>query len=130
MKSLWARIPGWVKVGSALTLGFVLVLVAMGVYSALSGPAAPPKGPSEDEIRADVAAICRNQVSRSLKAPSTAKFRDSRVQAVGTGVGLAYRITGSVDAENSFGAMIRNTYECESERTESGALVTKLVRLG
>lgn len=66
---------------------------------------------------------CEDQVSASLKSPSTAKF-DSEVLKTGD----EYVVHGFVDAENSFGAMLRMEYRCAIgvSGTEVAANVTML----
>lgn len=51
--------------------------------------------------------MARNFVKRDLKAPSTASFTGSRVE---TGKDCTFRVSGAVDAQNSFGAMLRTEY--------------------
>lgn len=53
--------------------------------------------------------ICEDWVKDRLKAPSSAKFTDGAE----SGGGGKYTISGSVDAQNSFGAMIRSTWTCD-----------------
>lgn len=57
---------------------------------------------------------CERFVSEQLKAPSTAEFSgfDTQISDLGNG---RYVVRGYVDAENSFGAMIRNDYLCRVE---------------
>jgi hypothetical protein len=57
---------------------------------------------------------CERFVSDQLKAPSTAEFSgfDTKISDLGNG---RYVVRGYVDAENSFGAMIRNDYLCRVE---------------
>lgn len=63
---------------------------------------------------------CREFVSNSLKAPSTAKFQDyNDFYASPNGPGY-YRVEGYVDSQNSFGAMIRTNFACELKRSDSG----------
>lgn len=50
---------------------------------------------------------CKEFVKDRLKAPSTADFAVSH-----TGVGPQYHVSGTVDAENSFGAKIRSDFTC------------------
>jgi hypothetical protein len=103
-------------------LGIVAaVVVAFLVYSAT-------RDTSGDEARdrpvlAQIS--CENAVKRSLKAPSTAKFVGTK--AVGSGT--TFRVTGEVDAENSFGAALRNTFEC-SVVFEGGTATATVTRLG
>lgn len=51
---------------------------------------------------------CQSAVEKQLKAPSTAKFE---LSADGPDAG-PWTITGTVDAENSFGASLRLSFEC------------------
>lgn len=55
--------------------------------------------------------VCERAVKEQLKAPSTAKFSGSYATAKSGG---GYRVEGNVDSQNSFGAMIRARYVCES----------------
>ena len=50
------------------------------------------------------------EVKRLLKTPSVAQFPRTGVQYAKTGT-MTWRIQGSVDTQNSFGAMIRETYQ-------------------
>lgn len=54
---------------------------------------------------------CEDHVKDNLKAPSTAKF-DLTSKSTGGGT---FEVTGTVDSENSFGAMIRNNVTCSVE---------------
>jgi hypothetical protein len=65
---------------------------------------------------------CNKAVSYKLKAPSTAEFgsyTDSDVIPFDTvtnkdgSMSKTFIVSGTVDAQNSFGAMIRNTYTCK-----------------
>lgn len=72
------------------------------------------------------ATFCETEgVRQRLKAPSTARFvteeqRISTTQALGI-----VRIVGAVDAQNGFGAMIRNRYACEVTRSGSSWTLNK-----
>lgn len=82
----------------ALFVGFVACTTAGG------------SDPSFDREAEGVGAInaCEDWVRDQLKAPATAEFGDST--ATGSG---PWTVTGTVDAENSFGAMLRQTWSCE-----------------
>jgi hypothetical protein len=61
-------------------------------------------------------------IERDLKAPSTAKFADygygddpADVSSIG---GETYRVKIWVDAQNSFGAMLRNKYQLDLKKKE------------
>jgi hypothetical protein len=67
----------------------------------------------ESRCLVEAAVLCEMLVERSLVAPSTAKFpangtRDTK--SAGNGI---YITNSYVDAQNSFGAMIRNNYYCK-----------------
>ena len=51
-------------------------------------------------------ALCREAVLDRLKAPGTAKF--TRMLPSGR-----YKLTGEVDAHNSYGGLLRSTFACE-----------------
>lgn len=59
----------------------------------------------------DAIAACRSFVQDRLKAPSTAKFPVSPL-AVRVAGPATWDIRGYVDAQNAFGAMLRNDYRC------------------
>lgn len=92
--------------------GFLLlIIVIVAVGSLFSGGG----DDEEDEpvvATADAAiSVCQQSVETKLKAPATAEFggEDSFY------VGDDWTVTGWVDAENSFGALIRNTWSCEAK---------------
>jgi hypothetical protein len=53
-----------------------------------------------------------------LKAPGTAKFGGEEYSTRNTDIPV--RVSGWVDAENSFGALVRNRYSCLATPTEHG----------
>lgn len=54
--------------------------------------------------------LCEEGAIRtSLKSPSTAIFSDSSTSKMTKGV---YKVSGNVDAQNGYGAMLRNRYTC------------------
>ncbi len=63
----------------------------------------------------EVRSICKNIVKRSLRAPSTAKFpgifNTSETYSYDPSLGTAV-FTSYVDAQNGFGAMLRNRFAC------------------
>lgn len=63
-----------------------------------------PVDPSGDAKR-----VCVEEfVPKQLKAPATAEFSGVTVDSAGD----VYTVTGSVDAQNAFGAMIRSRFTC------------------
>lgn len=51
--------------------------------------------------------VCKDFVKDRLKSPGSAKFHTDN-----TGSGTAFTVTGTVDSQNSFGALIRNNFTC------------------
>jgi hypothetical protein len=101
-------------------IAFVLIALAgINLLSAIFGGGdkpEPPKVQQEAPKRAsalEAKMMCRQFVERSLKAPSTADFPFSdEFSAVGKDNG-PYIVIGYVDAQNSFGAMLRTHFTCE-----------------
>lgn len=94
--------------------------------STVAGPAAqarrtPPKDDWRTELEAK--ALCRGAVRNSLKAPSTADFVSMTAKETTPG---RWTVGGQVDAQNSFGAMIRSYYVCEAVQVGTGWRVERL----
>ena len=83
--------------------GFIALCVIVGGCSALTSMNREPYDPNN---KAEAIAQCEARVEQDLKSPTTADF-DSTASGYGT-----WTVTGTVDAENSFGAMVRATYGC------------------
>jgi hypothetical protein len=65
--------------------------------------------PTSEEVSADAKRACQEKfIPDRLKAPSTAEYSNVTV----TNSLETYTVTGSVDAENSFGAPIRSNFIC------------------
>lgn len=99
-----------------LTSGIVLLgMIMVTLWVLFPKPevkTAPPKNePKYDKFTAQSA--CESFVKRTLKAPSTATFalhHELRIYGYGTG---PWTVIGYVDAQNSFGAMLRQNYTCK-----------------
>jgi RNA polymerase subunit RPABC4/transcription elongation factor Spt4 len=99
-KKLPRYIPGWVS----------LVVIVLVLYSCTKMFNNPPDTVSYDEAQAQ--ADCENFVKARLKSPSTAKFpAGPEITISGSGTG-PWKIYGYVDSQNSYGAMLRQKYEC------------------
>lgn len=92
----------------------VLVIVGIFVFS----PKDPANAYSAQSIQA-----CRDAVRADLKAPSTADFSSEQADKTSDDP-VTYRVTGSVDADNSYGAHIRSSYTCTAEPHEDGTTDT------
>lgn len=95
-------------------LGAVALFIGL---TAACGALLSAGGSSDDwePTTVEARAICEDWVREQLKAPATARFSDGTESG---GVG-SYVITGSVDAENSFGAMLRTEWTCTITYVES-----------
>lgn len=70
------------------------------------------------------------EVKKKLKCPSSAKFLPYEEVEVGFDKDSnSYTIEGYVDAQNSFGAMIRNEYYVLIQRIEEGKYVLKYITI-
>ena len=97
-------------VGSILAILFSLLMI-VGVWSENSGGG---RNTAEDHYWAEVA--CEDSVSNQLKAPSTADYDVTVSNELRDGV---WFVSGTVDAENTFGAKIRHHWTCNAERSSS-----------
>ena len=95
------RLPLWMKVA-----GIVLLLLFVGWALQPADSEQRPGTSSDDGYGAEVA--CQDFVKDRLKSPGTADFSDEEA----TGPGPTWVVTGSVDSENTFGGVVRNTYSC------------------
>lgn len=116
----------------------IVAITALGAISAMFQSPADSVKEEKTEVKEKgkdgTAAYVMAQeiVKKQLKAPSTAKF-----QKMWDGVKVlyytdidAYGLTFWVDAQNSFGAMIRTTYDVTIKNTEGDKwLVTEIKEL-
>ncbi len=67
-------------------------------------------------------AAARNFVVEKLKAPATAEFGDITAIQLGDGT---WAVSGSVDSQNSFGALIRSQFDCSITNARDTWLETR-----
>lgn len=92
-----------------------LIVGGLGWYIYAAGNWGPDEV-SESEAATFARALCEDNVERQLKAPSTASHQK------GTTTGSkasGWIITGSTDAQNSFGATVRTRWTCDADWNES-----------
>jgi len=98
-----------------------LVIVVIAIMALCGLAALASSLNSDSSSRPDVGddteawVMCKQFVEDALKAPSTAEFQnsyDSDITEVGD---QRWRVIDQVDAENSFGAMLRSEYDCTVE---------------
>jgi hypothetical protein len=111
LKQEGKRILYWI-----LGLGVLTVIGAIGSYATKDLP--PPKVEPEPKVVAEFTTIefdllCQKMILDQLKAPKTAQFEDfgTRIDQIQTSVN-GYFWPGVVDAQNSFGALIRSKFKC------------------
>ena len=93
----------------------VVVIIVLSVWVLVmffgnSGGSGTSTTPKYDEFGAKL--NCQNFIKKRLKAPSTADFAPHRDLKI-SGSDLEWTVIGFVDAQNSFGAKIRQTYICK-----------------
>ena len=76
----------------------------------------------DEEFEARSAA--ERAVQSAMKAPSTARFIDQFASIDKKG---NWNVAGSVDAQNSYGAMLRSKYHCTFRREGNAMRLVKLV---
>lgn len=91
-------VPIYIGVGTFLVILIaVIVIIATDVFFT----------PSEEKFdENNIKFIVKTEVEKKLKAPSTAEFSNLEVKINND----TWTITGYVDSQNSFGAMIRNSF--------------------
>lgn len=93
-----------------ITAAVVVLAAAAGTAYAL--------WPSDADEAAD---RCRAEITSRLKAPSTAEYSGEQVSEEKGDFGTYYTVTGSVDAQNGFGAQIRSSYSCRLTLNSDGS---------
>lgn len=79
----------------------IVVIAAVGF-----GIAGANRTPSNSDNQVLAKSACEGAVEQNLKSPTSASYQST---AVGSG---PWTVTGTVNAENSFGAMVRSSYRC------------------
>jgi hypothetical protein len=101
--------------------GSILVLILFGIIGSLFPRAQTPTSTGQVEDTYDTFAFavqCERIIKDKLKAPSTAIFPNAyEEQQQITKPDSGYYWEGTVDAENSFGAMLRNKFKCTYTRS-------------
>lgn len=99
----------------AIRVGIAVVVVGVILASMNSGSSSASAPPQRDS-ESDAYYACRDAIRRQLKAPSTADFPfEGDAHMVRAGDTLAFK--SYVDAQNSFGAKLRNYWFCAATTT-------------
>jgi hypothetical protein len=88
----------WAVLGAVVAL-----LAAGGVYLSTR-----PGGIKRDSKRDQAVHLCEDSIRQKLRSPATAQFSGETYSSGGN----SYTVAGNVDAQNGFGAMLRDTWEC------------------
>lgn len=99
---------------SVIVIGFILFLFASCSNSDSS------KEKDFDDYAWDAKICAMEIVKQNLKAPSTADFPAPSLMSASNSYGDTWVVEGYVDAENSFGAMIRENFTVTLTLTDSG----------
>ncbi len=75
----------------------------------------------------DIPGVCKTKITNSLKSPASARY-PSKPQTKEIFAGI-YIVTGKVDAQNSYGALLRNSYHCYMYYSGKGQLKLMGTRL-
>lgn len=103
--------PLVVVIGVIILTVVIWLLVALGRNSVLGQDFALSATPT----RATAYQACQPHVAKGLLAPASAKFPNLSEITVAT-AGNRFTVTGYVDSQNGFGAMLRSRYTCNIER--------------
>ena len=104
------------KISFWLLVCLIVIAIILIARSCVSGSSSG--GSSKDSYghdQADAIVIAKDKVKEQLKSPSSAKFSNVSASLSGN----TWTVTGSVDAQNSFGATIRNTFKVTITFTSS-----------
>lgn len=92
------------------------IVAAVGIWGLIAADKTRPKTPTPLE---SAVPACEQFVIERLRAPKTATFVPGAVGEWVAPGSKQVKVTGSVDAQNGFGALIRNTYTCIVEQQPS-----------
>ena len=103
---------------SCIVIGIVLIIIACLFFTAIGSFTDSSSTSYNPASVTNASLMCERFVTKRLKSPSTAKFapyRELKITTYGKNEGIkdAFRIIGYVDAQNGFGAMLRNDYTCD-----------------
>lgn len=98
--------------GGGIVGTIVLVILGAAVIAMFGWMYARTLPPDPTQILEAATARCQQFVEDGLKAPATAKFGATPVAQWVDKETVAVLVTSYVDAQNGFGALIRNDYSC------------------
>jgi hypothetical protein len=107
--------PGIPEAAPRKRRGLIIGLAAAALVVVLGAGAITYVVFFRTSVKQGAITACEDKVRTQLKTPATAKF--SGVQAdpsdqTQAADGKGWYVTGNLDAQNSFGALVRNTWTC------------------
>lgn len=103
-------------------IGAVIFIIAYFSYVKLTDNST--KAPNVDRADTiDATVVCKKFVKKRIKTPATADFGGFESDNKDIAPGMSYTVSAYVDAQNSFGANVRNDFTCKV-RYEGGGTFT------
>jgi len=96
------------RLSTKIIFSILAFLTVAALWGNKDGPITPPSKPDFTE---SAKYKSRALISTALKAPSTAKFCNEEIKPFEFAGAMAWEINGCVDAQNAFGAMLRQHYK-------------------
>jgi hypothetical protein len=106
---------------------FVAVGLVVGGFIVAASRSGAPQPEYTPDPRLYVRQACERVVRARLKAPATARFSGEATTDNGAGL---WTMTGVVDSENSFGALIRAGWTCQASFGTDGTTEVHYLTLG
>lgn len=103
------------QVNGCATLVFFIII--FGLFFWLKDDDTPVKKMAHKPDKYDAYYDSRQFITQKLKAPGTAKFNDMNEGLITQVNDSTFVIRGTVDSENSFGALLRANYACKISYT-------------
>lgn len=108
----------WHEMNTAEKISGIIVLIISALFFMWIFGVFDNSVIKENRRSDSISSICaQKEVSMKLKSPSTAKFSIMNEEILKNE--NQYRVLGYVDSENAFGAMIRTSYACDVEVTDT-----------
>lgn len=100
------------RTGLLIAAGVVMAVIVSAtiVFTYLTVTGAAPWTQKQQAIHA-----CEDGIRSLLKSPATAKFSNVTITQSPAG---GWDVNGSVDAENGFSALVRNSWDCYAEKKD------------
>ena len=80
----------------------------------------PSQNTPREPSRVEAFLICKQFVTKTLRAPASAQFQSAGEAVINQVSGNEFEVRSHVDSQNGFGAMIRGTFVCTVKPTDGG----------